>query len=133
MRFAGGKVAVLFTRQACVEQSFSLDPSPEPALFLRHGAGATTSRCFSICKPSFQAQAKRQKNRCMSCDNYTPHEHRSKAGQVFYLQSKEPACLAPHLESLPENVILVTTLETNRGKDYDKVSKGASGQCVYLP
>jgi len=27
------------------------------------------------CKPSFQAQAKRQKHRCMDCYEYTPHIH----------------------------------------------------------
>ena len=42
---------------------------------------------------------------------------------VFYLQSKQPSCLAPHLAELPGNVILVTTLETNRDEGYEAVSK----------
>jgi uncharacterized Fe-S cluster-containing radical SAM superfamily protein len=44
-------------------------------------------------------------------------------GQTFYLQSKEPACLEPVLGLLPENVVLVTTLETNRDEGYDRISK----------
>jgi hypothetical protein len=42
---------------------------------------------------------------------------------VFYLQSKQPSCLAPNLAELPGNVILVTTLETNRDAGYEAVSK----------
>jgi hypothetical protein len=42
---------------------------------------------------------------------------------VFYLQSKQPSCLEPHLAELPGNVILVTTLETNRDGGYEAVSK----------
>ena len=43
--------------------------------------------------------------------------------QTFYLQSKEPKCFKPFLKMLPKNVILVTTLETNRDKGYRKISK----------
>lgn len=118
----------------------------------------------SYCGPSFQQQAKRQKQNCMKCYKYTPHfhphqlskipskpivfacgsgdvafckpkdmlkiidaitNHRPKKikNKVFYLQSKKPSCLKPFLGLLPENVILVTTLETNRDKGYDKISK----------
>ncbi len=49
-------------------------------------------------------------------------KHRRK-DKTFYLQSKEPACLEPVLGLLPENVVLVTTLETNRDQGYDLVSK----------
>jgi uncharacterized Fe-S cluster-containing radical SAM superfamily protein len=49
--------------------------------------------------------------------------HRGKQEQVFYLQSKEPACLKPYLDLLPENVYLVTTLETNRDEGYESISK----------
>ena len=41
------------------------------------------------CKPSFQLQAKRQKQNCMDCYNYTPHEHPERldhipsAGTIF--------------------------------------------------
>jgi len=48
---------------------------------------------------------------------------RSRKEQVFYLQSKRPECLAPHVDALPDNVILVTTLETNRDEGYDGISK----------
>jgi hypothetical protein len=48
---------------------------------------------------------------------------RSRKPQTFYLQSKKPDCLKPFLGLLPENVILVTTLETNRDDGYDIISK----------
>jgi len=43
--------------------------------------------------------------------------------KTFYLQSKKPACLKPVLKSLPKNVVLVTTLETNRDMGYSKISQ----------
>ena len=52
-------------------------------------------------------------------------------GQTFYLQSKEPACLEPVLGLLPDNVVLVTTLETNRDKGYDLVSKAPAPSVRY--
>jgi len=55
-------------------------------------------------------------------------KHREK---TFYLQSKEPACLEPVLDLLPENVVLVTTLETNRDKGYDLVSKAPAPSVRY--
>lgn len=48
---------------------------------------------------------------------------KSDSGQTFYLQTKKPAFLKPFLKLLPQNVILVTTLETNRDDGYAKVSK----------
>ena len=44
-------------------------------------------------------------------------------GKTFYLQSKRPSCIKPFLALLPRNVIILTTLETNRNKNYSKVSK----------
>ena len=41
---------------------------------------------------------------------------------VYYLQSKRPECFAPHLAVLPPNVMLVTTLETNRDDGYSLIS-----------
>jgi len=38
-------------------------------------------RC-KYCTPSFQAQMKRQKHRCMNCYNYTPHEHPERLGKI---------------------------------------------------
>jgi hypothetical protein len=43
--------------------------------------------------------------------------------KTFYLQTKKPSCLAPVLSMLPSNVILLTTLETNRDKGYAEISK----------
>jgi hypothetical protein len=48
---------------------------------------------------------------------------RTRPEKTFYLQSKKPACFEPFLKLLPKNVILVTTLETNRDEGYDKFSK----------
>jgi len=51
-------------------------------------------------------------------------DHQGRRSQTFYFQSKEPLCLEPYLKMLPvEKCILVTTLETNRTKGYDKISK----------
>jgi len=43
--------------------------------------------------------------------------------KTYYLQSKKPACFRPFLANLPENVILLTTLETNRDAGYREISK----------
>jgi hypothetical protein len=115
------------------------------------------------CKPSFQAQAKRQKHNCQKCYHYAPHYHADRLNDIpdteiifvcgngdiafcepafvfkiierirnrneqhphatYYLQSKRPSCLRPFLSHLPESVILVTTLETNRDAGYRAISK----------
>lgn len=104
------------------------------------------------CKPSFQRQMKRQKNRCLKCYNYEPHAHLERllkappktegdefiffpsSGDVafaskqefqagmdyarkyhdrnFLTQSKSPIMFLTHI--IPKNVILGTTIETNR-------------------
>ncbi|MBM4305109.1 MAG: hypothetical protein FJ123_00080 [Deltaproteobacteria bacterium] len=46
-----------------------------------------------------------------------------KEGRVFLLQSKNPACFANILQELPQNVVLMTTIETNRDSMYSGVSK----------
>ena len=43
--------------------------------------------------------------------------------KTYYFQSKQPECLEPFIEQLPSNVILVTTLETNRDSGYGQFSK----------
>ena len=43
--------------------------------------------------------------------------------RVFLLQSKNPACFAGLLKELPENVVIMTTIETNRDSEYSGVSK----------
>ena len=114
----------------------------------------------SYCKPSFQAQAKRQKNRCVNCYNFEPHTHPDRLDKIpnaniifvcgngdisfcdknfsediinsikkkgknktFFMQSKKPAYFKPFLNMLPDNVKLLTTLETNKDSGYEKVSK----------
>jgi len=117
----------------------------------------------TYCRPSFQKQSKRQKQRCKKCYNYVPHDHEDRLSNIpkaeiifvcgnadisfcpkwfmrkiieriknhnkrvshktFYFQSKKPAYFKPFLDKFPDNVILLTTLETNRGKGYRKVSQ----------
>lgn len=129
--------------------------------------GAKTWNCFvgckfdcTYCRPSFQAQAKRQKHNCLNCYAYEPHVHPERLNKIpkadiifacasgdisfcprswlkeilfkvawaddrtFYLQTKDPDCLADVV--LPDNVIVVTTLETNIDQGYrEYVSKTA--------
>lgn len=49
--------------------------------------------------------------------------HNGRPDTVFYLQTKKPDCLRQVLGSLPKNVVLVTTLETNRDEGYEAISK----------
>lgn len=110
------------------------------------------------CKPSFQAQAKRQKHNCLKCYNYEPHFHperlnkipkaylvfacgngdfsfasfdqrimilramHQKPKQTFLLQTKNPNCLSS--VRIPANVIVGTTIESNR--NYDGISNAPS-------
>ena len=46
-----------------------------------------------------------------------------KEGRVFLMQSKDPACFANILQKIPDNVVLMTTIETNRDSKYSNVSK----------
>lgn len=51
-------------------------------------------------------------------------EHGAKhPNKVFYLQSKRPESFEPFLGLLPQSVVLVTTLETNRDEGYGAISK----------
>lgn len=116
------------------------------------------------CRPTFKAQAKRQKHNCEDCYKYAPHYHPERLkGRIpskeivfvcgdsdisfcksefaegiieaikrhnkrcpqktFYFQSKRPEYFRPFLSSFPSNVILLTTLETNRDEGYSAVSK----------
>jgi len=43
--------------------------------------------------------------------------------RLFYFQSKNPKTLEQYIGEYPENTILLTTIETNRDKGYDKISK----------
>lgn len=112
------------------------------------------------CKPSFQAQAKRQKHNCMDCYNFTPHIHPERLDKIpnsntifvcgnsdisfcdpeftdkiidsikrkgkdktFYFQSKNPEYFQQFINKFPNNVKLLTTLETNRNEGYNQISK----------
>jgi hypothetical protein len=46
-----------------------------------------------------------------------------RSNRVFLLQSKDPACFTDLLGGLPQNVVLMTTVETNRDSQYSWVSK----------
>ena len=116
----------------------------------------------TYCEPSFQKQAKRQKQLCMQCYDYVPHCHDERLSRIpsaeivfvcgnadisfcdpeftrkiirsikrhntrcpyktYYFQSKRPEYFERFLREFPENVILLTTLETNRDEGYDAVS-----------
>ena len=115
------------------------------------------------CKPSFQAQAKRQKHRCMNCYNYVPHIHEDRLGKIppaeivfacgnsdisfcdpdftrriinavkhhnvrcpyktYFFQSKKPQYFEQFRREFPENVIVLTTLETNRDEGYRAIAE----------
>jgi hypothetical protein len=114
------------------------------------------------CEPTFQRQAKRQKQNCIACYHYRPHYHEERLSRIpsanivfvcgngdisfckpdftrkiihsikahneraphkqYYFQSKRPEYLNQFLADFPSNVILVTTLESNRD-GYENVSK----------
>jgi hypothetical protein len=43
--------------------------------------------------------------------------------KTYFFQSKRPECFEPFLSQFPRNVVLATTLETNRDKGYNTISK----------
>jgi DNA repair photolyase len=43
--------------------------------------------------------------------------------KTYFFQSKRPAYFGPFLSKFPDNVILLTTLETNRDEGYSSISK----------
>ena len=51
--------------------------------------------------------------------------------KTYYLQSKNPVCFKQFLNELPANVILLTTLETNRDEGYEKISKAPKPSTRY--
>jgi hypothetical protein len=48
---------------------------------------------------------------------------KSRKKKTYYFQSKKPAYFRPFLKEFPPEVILVTTLETNRDEGYRHISK----------
>jgi hypothetical protein len=51
------------------------------------------------------------------------HIPRSRIEKTFYFQSRRPEYFKPLLKEFPPEVILVTTLETNRDEGYREISK----------
>lgn len=76
---------------------------------------------ISFCEPSFTLEIikalKRHNKRCPQ--------------KTYYFQSKRPAYFTEFLHALPANVILLTTLETNRDADYGKFSKAPPPSARY--
>jgi hypothetical protein len=68
---------------------------------------------ISFCPPPFTRRI---------MDAVAQHKSRN-AQKAFYFQSKRPEYFEQFLSRLPKNVILVTTLETNRDAGYEAVSK----------
>ncbi len=57
--------------------------------------------------------------------------HKPRMKKIYYFQSKNPECFEQYLDWFIEHediVILLTTLETNRDKGYEKISKALKPQ-----
>jgi len=68
---------------------------------------------ISFCPPDF---TRRMIERIVEHNARAPHK-------TYYFQSKRPTYFQEFLADFPENVILLTTLETNRDADYAEVSR----------
>jgi len=68
---------------------------------------------ISLCPPEFVRQI---------IAEIRQHNDRT-LDKTYYFQSKRPECFRPFLADFPENVILLTTLETNRDEGYPAISK----------
>jgi len=87
-----------------------LDKVPKAKIIFVAGNGD-----ISFCSPEFVEKI---------IDVIVEHPQNSQhPDRTFYLQSKNPACFRQYIPLLPSNVILVTTLETNRDEGYRKISK----------
>jgi protein gp37 len=68
---------------------------------------------IAFCRPDFTRKIieriKQHNERC-------PHK-------TYYFQSKRPSYFVPFLTEFPHNVILLTTLETNRDDNYSAISR----------
>ena len=67
--------------------------------------------CF--CEPEFTEQI---------IESIEKHNKR-RPDKTYYFQSKRPECFQPFLSQFPRNVVLATTLETNRDEGYEAISK----------
>ena len=68
---------------------------------------------ISFCKPEFTGQI---------IESIKKHSRR-RPYKTYYFQSKRPECFQPFLSQFPGNVVLATTLETNRDEGYEAISK----------
>lgn len=69
---------------------------------------------ISYCEPGYMRQV----------INRVTEDRKINPNRLYYFQSKNPKCFKQYLGDFPrENVLLVTTLETNRDKGYEKISK----------
>jgi DNA repair photolyase len=68
---------------------------------------------ISFCRPDFTRRI---------IESIVEHSA-SRPQTTYYLQSKKPDYFKPFLSELPESVVLLTTLETNRDKGYKAISK----------
>jgi hypothetical protein len=70
---------------------------------------------ISFCDPDFTIRIINAiKDRNVRCPDKT-----------YFFQSKKPGYFEPFLKDFPENVILLTTLETNRDEGYSEITKEA--------
>jgi hypothetical protein len=76
---------------------------------------------ISFCPTDF---TRRIISRIIEHNTTSPHK-------TYYLQSKQPAYFEPFLVDLPDNVILLTTLETNRDAGYEVISRAPSPSLRY--
>lgn len=88
------------------------------------------------CKPSFQAQMKRQKHNCELCYQYTPHFHPIRLAQslpltkgdefIWLIRSGDPSFMNPEdfqkvlnlIKSKPNRTFLIQTKDPSFLKDY---------------
>ena len=74
------------------------------------------------CKPSFQLQAKRQKNRCMDCYNFIPHTHPDRldkipsAETIFVCGNGDISFCVPQF-----TVKIIDSIKNNLSKHKDKI------------
>lgn len=59
----------------------------------------------------------------MSIINAIKRQNKRTPDRTYYFQSKRPNYFEPFVDEFPENVIILTTLETNRDEGYESVSR----------
>jgi uncharacterized Fe-S cluster-containing radical SAM superfamily protein len=69
---------------------------------------------LSFCNPDYTRKI---------IDRIKEHNKRCRNKKIFYFQSKNPKYFEQFLKEFPDNVVLLTTLETNRDENYESISK----------